>query len=242
MTAAIDLLVGGICPPSQVGRSVPVTSLFANSASKLRLGSSNRLEPDSLSRRDVVRGLLAGCFTAAIPTCRVVAGPAPNEASMAGAELRQSERRAALCSASNVAGTGLRGEYFADIGVIGRLLLVRVDSTVDFDRGMEWPAGDHGAHPKSAQWTGWIKAPLSGKFRFRTNQPRTTLVVARQSMLGIDGGDGDPIELTAGRFYPITMRAEDLNQLRGRLVLEWIAPFGARYVVPRALLYVPTAS
>lgn len=217
-------------------------SPFAHFASKQRPASLNRLNFDRLARRDLVRGCLAAGFLIATPTCLVAAKSASDAASMAGAEFRESERRAALCTASNVAGTGLRGEYFADMGGVGRLLLVRVDSTVDFDRAMEWPASDHCAHPRSAQWTGWVKAPLSGKFRFRTNQPRTTLVVARQSMLGSNGGEGDPIELIAGRFYPVTMRADDLSQLSGRLVLEWTAPFGARYVVPRALLYVPTSA
>lgn len=161
---------------------------------------------------------------------------------MAGAELREAERRAALCSASNVAGNGLRGEYFADDKTSGKSLLVRVDGTVDFDRTLDWPTSAARQHPRSAQWTGWIKAPISGRYRFHINQPGTTLVVARQSMLGAEGKDGEPIELTAGRFYPVTLRVEKVDQLQGRLALEWTAPFGARYVVPRQLLYVPTGS
>ena len=73
---------------------------------------------------------------------------------MAGAELKESERRAALCSASNVAGTGLRGEYFADDLASGKSLLVRVDSTVDFDRSMEWPLSPGSSHPRSARTIG----------------------------------------------------------------------------------------
>lgn len=161
--------------------------------------------------------------------------------SVAAAELKQAERLAALCSASNVSGTGLRGEYFASAKVQGAPLLVRVDATVDFDKLLEWPATDH-KRPRSAQWTGWVKAPITGLYRFHATQPRTSIEVARQSMLGKEQQEGDRIELTAGRFYPITLQAEQLELMTGRLALEWTTPFGARYVVPRALLYLPVGA
>jgi hypothetical protein len=192
-------------------------------------------------RRELLQRVAAS-FVFMSPLQPAAAGATSAEASAAGAELREAERRASLCSASNVAGTGLRGEYYADDKASGKQLLVRVDGTVDFDRSLDWPATAAGPHPRSAQWTGWIKAPITGRYRFHTNQPMTTLVVARQSMLGPEGKDGESIELTAGRFYPVTLRVERLDSLQGRLALEWTAPFGARYVVPRQLLYVPTGS
>jgi len=195
----------------------------------------------SRHRRELLKRT-AAAFLAVSPLHSAAAASTSAEASMAGAELREAERRAALCSGSNVAGTGLRGEYFADDKTGGKSLLVRVDGTVDFDRTLDWPTSAARQHPRSAQWTGWIKAPISGRYRFHINQPGTTLVVARQSMLGAEGKDGGPIELTAGRFYPVTLRVEKVDQLQGRLALEWTAPFGARYVVPRQLLYVPTGS
>jgi hypothetical protein len=199
------------------------------------------LMPGSPSRRELLQGAAVALLFTSLPR-RGLAGATSAEASMAGAELREAERRASLCSASNVAGTGLRGEYFAGDKATGTPLLVRVDSTVDFDRSFDWPSGASGPHPRSAQWSGWIKAPISGRYRFHTSQPKSSLVVARQAMLGLDAKDGESIELTAGRFYPVTLRVGGLDALQGRLALEWTAPFGARYVVPRQLLYVPTGS
>ena len=193
------------------------------------------------SRRLVLQGVGVSILGLS-PLRPATAGATSAPSSMADVELREAERRAALCSASNVAGTGLRGEYFADDKASGKPLLVRVDTTVDFDRTLEWPDGAAGARPRSAQWRGWIKAPISGRYRFHTSQPRSTLVVSRQSMLGPQGEDGDAIELTAGRFYPVTLKVEGLDRLQGRLALGWTSPFGARYVVPRPLLYLPTES
>jgi hypothetical protein len=177
------------------------------------------------------------------PSIRAVSAElSSSSGSMAGAELKQAELRASVCSAANVAGAGLRGEYFADDSPRGTPSLVRVDSTVDFDRTLDWPASAAVPRPRSAQWTGWIKAPISGRYRFRTSQPRTSLVVARQSMIGKDGREEEAIELTAGRFYTVTLQADRLDLMQGRLALEWTAPFGARYVVPRPLLYVPNGA
>ena len=153
------------------------------------------------SRRLVLQGVGVSILGLS-PLRPATAGATSAPSSMADVELREAERRAALCSASNVAGTGLRGEYFADDKASGKPLLVRVDTTVDFDRTLEWPDGAAGARPRSAQWRGWIKAPISGRYRFHTSQPRSTLVVSRQSMLGPQGEDGDAIELTAGRLLP----------------------------------------
>lgn len=192
------------------------------------------------SRRKLLRRA-AGVVAFAIPFKRAAAESTPAEASMAGAELREAERRAAVCSASNVAGTGLRGEYFAADGMRGQPLLVRVDSTVDFDRTLDWPTGVP-SRPRSAQWTGWIKAPITGPYRFHSGQQRSTIVIARQTLLRPESAGEEAIDLTAGRFYPLLLQVERLDLMAQRLKLEWTAPFGARYVIPRSLLYVPTSA
>lgn len=230
-------VVARIVAQTGLPMSVAAPSQLATQPSDLTDG---RAVARRSSRRKFVR-IAAAIFAVAIPLERAGAGSASAEGSMAGAELREAERRAALCSASNVAGTGLRGEYFANDTVRGQPLLVRVDSTVDFDRALEWPADAQG-RPRSAQWTGWIKAPITGTYRFHSGQQRSTLVIARQTLLRPGSAKQEAIDLTAGKFYPILLQVEQLDLMEQRLKLEWTAPFGARYVIPRSLLYLPSGA
>lgn len=48
------------------------------------------------------------------------------------------------------------------------------------------------------------------------------------------------IELTAGCFYPITVEVQHLDRVGGRLRLEWTTPYGVRFAIPQALLFMPT--
>ena len=164
---------------------------------------------------------------------------APTGDERAGADLKRAEERAQICSADNAIGSGLRGEYFAKASD-RRAALVRVDKTVDFDTGLEWPGKLAGQFPTSARWTGWVRPPYSGNYRFHVEQDGARVVVARRTVVdnGISNSEG--VRLEAGRFYPIEVDAGNLAAVKGRLMLEWTAPHGARYVVPRALLFVPT--
>ena len=155
-------------------------------------------------------------------------------------ELERAAQRAELCSPTNATGTGLRGEYFAREFAQGKVLLVRTDATVDFDNGFEWPAPQVGERPRSARWTGWIRPSLAGSYRFHANQDAASLVVARQPMLGEGTSATASIELAAGRYYPITLQIDHIAAMKGRLRLEWTAPHGARYLIPRALMFLPT--
>ncbi len=154
-------------------------------------------------------------------------------------ELNRAAQRAELCSPSNAPGTGLRGEYFARDFAQGKVLLVRTDSTVDFDNGFEWPA-QAGERPKSARWTGWVKPSIAGSYRFHANQEAASLVVARQPMLGQGASATASIALAAGRYYPMTLQIDHVAAMKGRLRLEWTAPHGARYLIPRALMFLPS--
>lgn len=157
----------------------------------------------------------------------------------ADAEMRRAAERSDLCSSANVVGTGLRGEYFAQNTKQNAPLFVRTDPTVDFDSTFD--RNETSAHPRleSARWTGWVKPPVSGVYRFHVDQPLARLVIARQVMLGADAPPNASVELGAGRFYPIELEVNGLREMKGRLRLEWTAPHGARFLVPRALLFVP---
>ena len=194
------------------------------------------LAHDAMRRRSVLvaaASWLVGVKTLAAETS--VANTDP----ISAAELKRAAERGTLCSAANVTGTGLRGEYFARGLGQGAPLLVRVDTTIDFDRSLEWPADLAAERPRSARWTGWVRPPLSGRYRFHVDQPDTRVTVAREVVAGDAAKRDSGIELAAGRYYAIVVEATRLDAVAGRLQLAWTAPYGARYVVPRALLFVP---
>ncbi|HEX6364123.1 MAG TPA: hypothetical protein VFZ93_14295, partial [Albitalea sp.] len=87
-------------------------------------------------------------------------------ADLAALEARQAEQRAALCSGKNAAGVGLRGEYFAGEGCTGAPLLVRLDGAIDFDAALGWPGERGHERPRSVRWSGWVKPPIAGRWRF----------------------------------------------------------------------------
>lgn len=195
---------------------------------------------DSIPRRRVwlsVAAASALLLLARRDGVSAIAPPATRPA--VDAELRRAAERSDLCSSSNVVGTGLRGEYFAQNAKQKSPLFVRTDPTVDFDATFD--RNETGVRQRlgSARWTGWVKPPVSGIYRFHADQPLARLVVSRQVMVGADAASSASIELAAGRFYPIVLEVDGLYEMKGRLRLEWTAPHGARFLVPRALLFVP---
>jgi PA14 domain len=193
-----------------------------------------------MSRRGLLLGLTGAAALWSLSCHESAAETAvPSMNPLADAELKRAAQRGELCSAANATGTGLRGEYFAHDLSQGAPLLVRVDGTVDFDRDLEWPAQRSGQRPASARWTGWVKPPISGRYRFHADQAGARVTVARQPLVGEGAPDGASIEMSAGRFYPITLEVQHLATMTKRLRLEWTAPHGARFLVPRALLFIP---
>jgi PA14 domain len=144
-----------------------------------------------------------------------------------------------LCTSRNLPGVGLRGEYFAAPNTKGKLLLSRMDLQVDFDAALLWPAELQKTPPKSVRWTGWIRVPLGGLYVFHLPEGQQGEIrVANEVALTTDG-QSKKIELIAGRFSPIAVTLPTLAA--GKPVkLEWTAPHGLRYTVPRGLLYPPT--
>lgn len=183
-------------------------------------------------------GLAGGLASAPLPGR--AGAPSPATGSIAAAELKRAAERGELCSATNATGSGLRGEYFSRDPRRSAPLLVRVDPTVDFDASLDWPASLAAQRPGGVRWTGWVKPPIAGRYRFHVGQPGARIVVARTVLAGEGAAADAAIELAAGRFYPITVEVPQLDAISGRLALEWTAPYGARYVVPRALLFVPS--
>jgi hypothetical protein len=137
-----------------------------------------------------------------------------------------------------MAGVGLRGEYFSQPAMQGEPLLSRVDTTVEFDASLDWPADKIASRPRAARWQGWVKAPLSGRYRFHGG-PHARITVSGLPMAGPLAAADAGLDMSAGSFYPIVMEADLGNASAVRL--EWTAPHGMRYVIPRALLFLPTS-
>jgi hypothetical protein len=170
----------------------------------------------------------------------------PSEAAgeaVAATERQYAQQRADLCGAGNAVGVGLRGDYFLGPGASGEPASRRTDKVIDFDAGFDVPRAADGTpvSPQSIRWTGWIKPPLNGRYRFHFDAPGVTVTVARQIVSG-PGADPDAsVEMAIGRFYPIVIEANRIDPGHpGRWRLEWTAPHGLRYLVPTALLFMPS--
>ena len=193
----------------------------------------------TLTRRAFLAGGTAGAALLLLRRDFARETPAPGHG-LAQVELEQAARKVELCSSATAAGVGLRGEYFADAGCRGAALLVRLDAGIDFDAGLDWPADRRGPRPRSVRWTGWVKPAVTGAYRFHTGSAPARVLVSRQPLAGAGAGAQAQIELAAGRYYPITIELDHVDAAAGRIRLEWTAPHGARFAVPRALLYLPS--
>lgn len=161
-------------------------------------------------------------------------------------ELARAADRGAMCSGREAVAAGLRAEYFAQTGFQGDALLTRMEAPVD----EPWPQVGAGVtRPvRSARWRGWVRPPMSGAYAFHTELPGVRIQVANQWM---DTGDGSPsgavktVDLAAGRYHPISVEMADAPARFATgeapaLRLNWTAPFGARFLVPKAALFPPS--
>jgi hypothetical protein len=160
-------------------------------------------------------------------------------------DLERAAERGNVCSAREAKAAGLRAEYHAEPGLRGPPLLVRMEGPVDDT----WPVPgrDVPRAVASARWSGWLRPPVSGRYAFHTDVPGATVRVANQAMATSADGPGlASIELSAGRFHPIVVEVAKLppgidpQAPAGGLNLAWTAPHGARYPIPRAVLFPPT--
>jgi len=150
-----------------------------------------------------------------------------------GSRAEQSMR---MCSSANGSGVGLLAEYFAADQCQGLPVLSRVEGPVEWDPAEVWP----GTGPASARWRGWVKPPLPGNYKFHAAHPGARIVVARQAFVCEDDSSMEPISLEAGRYYPISLEIHGLRASTAFIRLEWTAPHGMQFLIPRSLLYLPT--
>jgi hypothetical protein len=203
--------------------------------------------PPNTSRRKLIRRLaivavMGGVGIAAFQSDRSVPSPSGASGDRMADELLSAAGRADMCTAVNAVGVGLKGEYFSEADLGGEARLVRIDDVIDFDDSLKNATGNGLEAVRSARWSGWLKAPISGEYRFHAEAPGMRVTVARTVVAQGGAGAGKAIDLAAGRFYPVDVEVRELVTSAPRIRLEWTAPHGARYVVPKALLHLPTDS
>lgn len=163
--------------------------------------------------------------------------PSPDDAR--ATELARAAHRGSLCSGREAVAAGLQAQYHAKPGFQGDPVLQRLESPID---GPLPTSGDRGAFVvRSVRWTGWVRVPFNGRYAFHGEPAAVTVRVAGQLMQG-PGAAREGLELAAGRYYPIAVEWADVPKATAppSVSLAWTAPHGARYVVPRSLLYPPT--
>jgi len=187
-------------------------------------------------RRAALGAAVVMAASAMLAACRpeATASAVPTPAS-----LEPGSQRSELCSAANVVGVGLKAEYFADAGWGGEPMLARTDGSVDFIGLADLPEALRPNLPRSARWTGWIKAPTNGVYKFHVQPVQAKVTVSRVDVQA-SAADTQGVDMVAGRFYPITVEVDGIDAAHLPVRLEWTAPHGARYVIPRALLNLPT--
>ena len=157
-------------------------------------------------------------------------------------ELDATKRPSEICSNRNPVGTGLRGEYFTKANFAGTPLLSRVDTTVDFTRHLEWPSSLENSKPHSVRWSGWVRPAFTGMYTFHLSVPGARIVISNQIVQSGKPSASHQIELKSGRYHPVVMEVPDLDVpgFDGVIKFEWTSPHGVRFLVPRALLYLPS--
>ena len=158
-------------------------------------------------------------------------------------ELLRAEDRGNMCSGREAKAAGLRAEYFGRVQWAGPPVLVRMESPIED----AWPQQgvDVLGAVASARWSGWIRPPLSGAYAFHISQGAARVKVAGQWVAGstapgqASGWVAGTVHLSAGRYYPIVIELPSVAagpQSTQALTLQWTAPHGARYVVPKTVL------
>ena len=152
-------------------------------------------------------------------------------------ELARADERGNMCSGKEAKAAGLRAEYFGQAEMAGAPLLVRQEGPLD----EPWPQMGQLVQqtPVSARWRGWIRAPMSGRYAFHADLPGAVIIVSGQKFADAT----DTVELSAGRFHPISVelgRIPSTAKTPAPINLSWTTPHGARYPLPRAVLFPPS--
>ncbi|MCW3846915.1 glycoside hydrolase family 3 C-terminal domain-containing protein [Sphingomonas sp. LB-2] len=128
----------------------------------------------------------------------------------------------ALCADAACATPGLKVEYFKGANLQG----AATESRVERNARIGWT----GDKEDSARWTGYLKAPESGEYRFRFASENGYRVWVNDTLVVDEWGVGDSpsilsgaITLEAGKTYPIKVEAFQRGA-KGQQRLVWSRP------------------
>jgi MSHA biogenesis protein MshQ len=141
----------------------------------------------------------------------------------------------ALCTVPN--GSGLTGVYFNNMTLTDPASLKRVDGTVGFDWVNAAPATGVPADRFSIRWTGFVRVPVTGSYRFQTRSDdgvrlwvNSVQLVNNWTNHGATLDNSSAITLNAGVDYPITMEFYE-NGGQAVAALHWLRPGDAVYTI-----------
>jgi MSHA biogenesis protein MshQ len=108
--------------------------------------------------------------------------------------------------------SGLNGTYFDQMNLTGNTA-VRVDGPIDFNWAAGAPGvGGIGVNNFSVRWQGFVTAPVTGSYTFRTRSDDGVRLYVNGNLVINNWGDHSAIDndsaaiaLTAGQRYPLTM-------------------------------------
>ncbi len=131
---------------------------------------------------------------------------------------------------------GLIGEYFNNKNLEGSPVFTRIDSIIDFSWQRKSPVGGKDGEPFSVRWTGYITAPETAEYTFKTiNNDGTRLYINDKKILDNwwDHGASPFIgfyTLEKGKKYKIVLEYY-FNQSFASVRMEWgTAATGQDYV------------
>lgn len=140
---------------------------------------------------------------------------------------------------------GLRGTYFDQMNLTGNTT-ERIDGPINFDWGNGAPGvAGIGADNFSVRWQGFVTAPVTGNYTFRTRSDdgvrlyiNSNLVINNWTDHGATNDDSAAIALTAGQRYPVTMEFYE-NGGDAVAQLSWSGPStgGFQFIPLSALSY-----
>ena len=139
-------------------------------------------------------------------------------------------------------GTGLTAQYFASVDLTSPVL-VRTDTTVNFDWSTGSPAASVTADTFSARWTGQVQAQYSETYTLYTNSDDGVRLWVNGQLLIDNWTVHAPIEnsgtiaLQAGQKYDIKMEYHE-NAGGAVAQLSWSSPSQAKQIIPTSQLYV----
>ncbi|MNB80313.1 Protective antigen precursor [compost metagenome] len=145
---------------------------------------------------------------------------------------------------AEMAGTGLRAEYFNNMNLSGEPSVIRTDANINFNWSTNAPVSSIPADRFSVRWTGTIQPQYSESYTFYVwADDGVRLWVNDQLIMDRwQGQSGEfsstAISLKAGQRY--SLRMEYYEELVGAAAaLSWSSSDQTKEVVPQSQLYLP---